>query len=75
MLNGAAPLLGVVAGLSVRMPAAALAPVMAGFAGVFLYIGACQLVPRSHALDPRMRTTVASLSGIALMFLVARAAG
>lgn len=75
VLNGAAPLVGVIAGLSIAMPAAALAPVMAGFAGVFLYIGACQLVPRSHALDPRMRTTIASLSGIAIMFLATRAAG
>ena len=43
---------------------------MAMFAGVFVYIGACELVPRSYALDPRLRTTAASLLGIVLMFTV-----
>lgn len=70
VLNGAAPLLGVLAGLSIVIPAAMLAPLLATFAGVFLYIGACELVPRSHALDPRLRTTLASLAGMVLMFLV-----
>ncbi|MBB5715683.1 ZIP family metal transporter [Sphingomonas aerophila] len=73
-INGAAPLLGVIAGLGVVIPAGALAPMLAIFAGVFLYIGACELVPRSHALDPRLRTTLASLAGMALMFAVAGAA-
>lgn len=67
-LNGAAPLLGVLTGLSIAVPAAMLAPMLAVFAGVFLYIGACELVPRSHALDPRVRTTVATLAGMALMY-------
>lgn len=66
--NGVAPLAGVVLGLAVRLPVPLLSPLMAIFAGMFLYIGACELVPRSYALDPRLRTTVASLLGIALMF-------
>ena len=70
LLNGAAPLLGVVAGLTITVPVAMLAPLLAAFAGVFLYIGACELLPRSHALDPRLRTTMASLAGMALMFAV-----
>lgn len=69
-LNGAAPMLGVLLGLGVHVPATALAPLLAGFAGVFLYIGACELLPRSYALDPRLRTTLASLAGMALMFSV-----
>lgn len=70
IINGAAPLLGVVAGRSVTVPGGALAPLLAIFAGSFLYIGACELLPRSHALDPRLRTTLASLGGMALMFAV-----
>ena len=69
-VNGIAPLLGVLAGLVFRLPQPLLAPMMAVFAGVFLYIGACELVPRSHALDPRLRTTLASLAGMALMYAV-----
>lgn len=70
VLNGSAPMLGVLLGLSVHVPPIMLAPIMAAFAGVFLYIGACELVPRSYALDPRLRTTLASLAGMMLMFAV-----
>ena len=68
--NGIAPLLGVVLGLGLRVPPALLGPLMGVFAGGFVFIGACELVPRSHALDPRWRTTASSLAGIALMFVV-----
>lgn len=70
VLNGAAPMLGVLLGLGIHVPEVMLAPLMASFAGVFLYIGACELVPRSYALDPRLRTTLASLGGMVLMFAV-----
>lgn len=70
VVNGMAPLLGVVTGLLLHVAEPALAPLMAVFAGVFLYIGACELLPRSHALDPRARTTLAALGGMALMAAV-----
>ena len=69
-LNGMAPVIGVLLGMAVVIPSAMLAPLLAAFAGVFLYIGACELVPRSYALDPRLRTTLASLAGMMLMFIV-----
>lgn len=72
--NGLAPTFGVVVGLMVRVPGYLLAPLLAMFAGVFLFIGACELLPRSHARDPRLRVTAASLAGIALMLLVTAAA-
>jgi zinc transporter ZupT len=68
--NGAAPLLGVCVGLSTRLPDLVLAPLMAAFAGIFLYIGACELLPRSYARDPRLRVTIASLAGVLLMLLI-----
>ena len=70
VLNGLAPLLGVLVGMSITIPPPMLAPLLGAFAGVFLYIGACELLPRSYALDPRLRTTLASLAGMALMFTV-----
>lgn len=70
VLNGSAPMLGVLLGLSFHVPPVVLAPLMAGFAGVFLYISACELLPRSYALDPRLRTTLASIGGMTLMFAV-----
>lgn len=70
IVNGCAPLIGVCLGLLVQIPSAVFAPLLGAFAGVFLYIGACELVPRSHLRDPRLRTTVASLAGMLLMLAV-----
>lgn len=73
--NGLAPLAGVVIGLILHVPPLLLAPLLAIFAGTFLFIGACELVPRSHARDPRLRVTLASVAGIALMLAVSHWAG
>ncbi len=73
--NGLAPLAGAATGLLIRLPDAVFAPLMAIFAGVFLYIGACELLPRSLARDGRLRTTCAVLAGVALMLAVTRYAG
>lgn len=67
VLNGIAPMLGVLIGLAIAIPSTMLAPLMALFAGIFLYIGACELVPRSQSLDPRLRTGFATILGILLM--------
>ena len=68
--NAIAPLLGVGLGSVLRVPAALLGPLTGLFAGGFVYIGACELLPRSHGLDPRWRTTVASLAGILMIFVL-----
>ena len=70
VLNGVAPMLGVVIGLALTIPSTMLAPLMALFAGVFLYIGACELVPRSHSLEPRFKTGIATIMGIMVMLTV-----
>lgn len=70
VLNGIAPMLGVIIGLAITIPATMLAPLMALFAGIFLYIGACELVPRSQSLDPRLKTGLATIAGIMLMLAI-----
>ncbi|WP_375391596.1 ZIP family metal transporter [uncultured Sphingomonas sp.] len=67
LVNGAAPLVGVLAGLRLPVSPGALALVLAAFGGAFLYIGIGELLPRSYRLDPRPRTAAASLLGIALV--------
>jgi ZIP family zinc transporter len=70
-----APLVGIGLSTLVRLPAADLGPVLAAFAGFFLYIGASELVPASHRRHPVAWTTAATLLGAALIWLVARAGG
>lgn len=70
LINGAAPLTGTMVGLLIQVSPADMALLLALFGGVFLYIGACELVPRSHARDPRLRVTLATLAGMGLMYLL-----
>ena len=70
VLNGVAPLVGVLLGTSLSLSAVMLAPILALFAGVFVYLGACELMPRSRALNPGVRTSIATLVGMALMFII-----
>jgi len=69
-INSAAPIAGVLLGQRLQMAPDALALLLAGFAGAFLYIGACELIPRSRALDPGPRTAAASVAGLMLMAVV-----
>jgi len=70
IVNALSPPIGILVGLLIGVPTTMLAPLLAVFAGIFLYIGACELIPRSYLLNPRPLTTFATLSGVALMYLV-----
>lgn len=68
--NSAAPLVGAILGMRLPLPPGALALILAGFGGAFLYISVGELLPRSYRLDPRPRTSLASLAGLALIAAV-----
>ncbi len=72
--DAAAPLAGVLASRLVVVPAPSLALIVAAFAGFFLYIGASELLPDSHHRFPRAWTTLATLGGAGLIWLVVRLA-
>lgn len=74
-LNGAAPLLGVAVGQFVAIPPLLLVELLAGLAGIFLYIGAVELMPRSFRTSGVPRTVAAALAGFALIYLATRLHG
>ncbi|MEO8812265.1 MAG: ZIP family metal transporter [Caulobacteraceae bacterium] len=73
--DAAAPLAGIALSRLIAAPPADLSVALAAFAGFFLYIGAVELLPRSHARHPRAWTTLATLLGMALIWAVVRLVG
>jgi len=72
LVDALAPLLGVAATLLYRLPDAALGSVLALFAGFFVYIGASDLLPESYHAHPTKLTTIMTLAGAGLLYVVIR---
>ena len=75
MADAAAPLIGIGASRLIRLPPGGLGMAVALFAGFFLYIGASELLPESHHRHPRAWTTVATVLGVAMIWVVVRLSG
>jgi zinc transporter ZupT len=73
-VDALAPLLGAGASLFVSPSRAVLALLLASFSGFFLYIGGSDLLPESQRAFPRPWTTIATLLGAGLLFLVTQLA-
>ena len=72
--NSAAPVVGVVAAMGIDIGDHGLAPLLALFGGAFLYIGACQLIPRGLAANRSPSTAIAIALGMAFIYAVLRCA-
>jgi ZIP family zinc transporter len=72
--DAAAPLVGIGLTRLFRIGEGPLGLALAVFAGFFLYIGASALAPASHRAAPRLRTTLATLAGMAAIWIVVRMA-
>jgi ZIP family zinc transporter len=70
-----APLAGILIARLVQVPRPTLALLMALFAGLFLYVGASDLLPKSHRDRPRRSTVAATLAGLGFIYAVVRMAG
>jgi zinc transporter ZupT len=68
-LVAVAPVVGVVIGLLLPMPDAALGALLGLFAGFFLYIGAAELLPEAHRNDGSARVVAATLGGVVAIYL------
>ncbi len=74
VVDAIAPVLGAAISLCVMLPHTVIGPLLAGFGGFFLYIGASDLLPDSYRARPRVSTTIATLLGAAVLFLATRLA-
>jgi ZIP family zinc transporter len=74
-LDAAAPAIGILATYFIIVPQSTLAIILALFTGSFFYLGASDLLPESHHDHPTAWTTVATILGIALLFIITRFAG
>ena len=75
VVDALAPALGVIATLFFTVSESILGLILAIFTGLFLYIGASDLIPESHHRHPAFLTTVMTILGMTVIFIVIRLAG
>jgi zinc transporter ZupT len=68
------PLAGIIISLFINVRESTLGLILALFTGLFLYLGASELIPESHHRHPSIWTTLATILGIALLYSVIRLA-
>lgn len=74
-LDALAPVAGIAATRLFELPAAQFGPVLALFAGFFLYIGASDLIPESYHAHPKFLTTAMTVAGATVLYLAGRLIG
>jgi ZIP family zinc transporter len=74
LIDAVAPLAGVLLTLLFAVTEDQLGLLLALFSGFFLYIGSADLLPESHHAHPKAWTTVATVLGIMVMYVVVRLA-
>ena len=75
LVDALAPVVGAASTLLFRIPDSAIGLVLAVFVGTFLYLSASDLIPESHHRHPRALTTVMTLLGAGVLYLIVRLAG
>src|SRR5205085_62762 len=73
-IDALAPLPGALVGAPVSISDQTLGYVLCAYCGIFLYIGATDLLPEAHAQDSGVRVLLTGL-GFALVFGITRLAG
>ena len=73
IVDALAPVLGALSTLFFSLPEKYLGVILAIFCGFFLYIGASDLVPESHHTHPKLLTTLMTILGAGVLYVVIRA--
>lgn len=69
------PAIGILISTFVTLPIHIMPIMTSLFCGFFIYIGASDLLPESHHQHPKVWTTVSTILGIILIFIVSKIAG
>ena len=75
LVDAFAPVAGVASTLLFRIPDSLIGLVLAVFVGTFLYLSSSDFIPESHHRHPRALTTVMTLLGALLLYVVVHLAG
>ena len=75
VVDAVAPVVGALTSMALTIPTQGLAVILALFSGFFLYVGGSDLLPESHHAHPRLLTTVMTVAGAVLLYVVAQVAG
>jgi zinc transporter ZupT len=70
LVDALAPVAGILLTRFFVLPAYGLSSVLAAFCGFFIYIGASELLPESYHAHPKILTTVMTLLGISVLYIV-----
>jgi ZIP family zinc transporter len=70
IVDALAPLLGVISTYYIAVSQNTLGLILAVFCGFFLYIGASDLVPESHHKHPKLLTTIMTILGMIVLYVV-----
>ena len=75
IVDALAPAVGVLTTLFISVSSTTLALLLAMFTGLFLYIGASDLIPESHHRHPTIWTTVMTILGMLVIYTAIHFAG
>lgn len=70
LVDAIAPVLGIASTRFFIIPEASLGPILALFTGTFLYLSASDLIPESHHRHPRALTTLMTLLGALMLYVI-----
>ncbi|MDP9490773.1 MAG: ZIP family metal transporter [Actinomycetota bacterium] len=74
-LVAVAPLFGAATGAAIDVSEHTLGHLLAVYAGIFLYIGATDLLPEAHNHNPSRLRVIVTLAGFAAIFAITKIAG
>lgn len=75
LIDSIAPALGILLSVFIVIPENIFPVLVSVFAGLFIYLGASDLLPESHHNHPKIWTTISTILGIILIFIVTRISG